>query len=127
MRNRVALRKKIEGITVSNVAILKPSYCSLTKKAILVNASSRDFLILIQRKDLIPKYFRNNLTLQSLQDHLLILTIEQMELTLSGHVVRTAMIGRGKFEIAVDYSQDSSDYFRECLFNLLPHKGEFNF
>lgn len=82
---------------------------------------------MIQRKDLIPKYFRNNLTLQSLQDHLLILTIEQMELTLSGRVVRTAMIGRGEFEIAVDYSQDSSDYFRECLFNLLPQKGEFNF
>ncbi len=125
MQNRVALRKKIEGITVSNVAILKPSYCSLTKKATLVNASSHDFLILIQRKDLIPKYLRNNLTLHNITDHLIILTIEQMDLTISGYVARTAMIGQGNFEVAIDYSQDESDYFRECLFSMLPNKDEF--
>ena len=125
MRNRVALRKKVEGITVSNVAILKPSYCSLTKKAVLVNASSHDFLIRVHRRDLIPKYLRNNLTLDSIKDHLIILTIEQMDLTISGYVTRTAMIGRGNFEVAVDYSQDESDYFRECLFSMLPNKGEF--
>ena len=121
----MALRKKVEGITVSNVAMLKPSYCSLTKKATLVNASSHDFLILIRRKDLIPKYLRNNLTLDSIKDHLIILTIEQMDLTISGYVTRTAMIGRGNFEVAIDYSQDESDYFRECLFSMLPHKNEF--
>ena len=121
MHNRVALRKKVEGITISNVAILKPSYCSLTKKATLVNASSHDFLIVIQRKDLIPKYLRNNLTLHSLKDHLIILTIEQMDLTISGYVTRAVMIGRGKFEVAIDYSQDESDYFRECLFSMLPN------
>ena len=124
MHNRVALRKKIEGVTISNVAILKPSYCSLTKKATLVNASSHDFLILIQRKDIIPKYLRNNLTLQTIKDHLIILTIEQMDLTISGYVTRTAMTGRGKFEVAIDYSQEESDYFRECLFSLLPNKDE---
>ena len=125
MQNRVALRKTVEGITVSNVAILKPSYCSLTKKAVLVNASSHDFLILIQRKDLIPKYLRNNLTLHNIKDHLIILTIEQMDLTISGYVTRTTMVGHGNFEVAIDYSQDESDYFRECLFNMLPNKNEF--
>ena len=124
MQNRAAFRKKVEGVTVSNVSILKP-FCSLTKRAVLVNASSKDFLILIQRKDLIPKYFRHNLTLQDIVDSPLVLTIEQMDLTLSGYVTRTAMIGKGLFEVAVDYSQDSSEYFRECLFQLLPNKGEF--
>lgn len=124
MQNRAAFRKKVEGITVSNVAILKP-FCSLTKRAILVNASSKDFLLIIERKNLIPKYFRHNLTLKDIEGSPLVLTIEQMELTLSGHITRTAMVGKGLFEVAVDYSQDSSDYFRECLFSLLPNKGEF--
>ena len=125
MKNRVAFRKKIEGITVSNVSILKP-FCLLTQKAILMNASSHDLLLLIHRKDLIPKYLRNNLTLESIKDSLLVLTIDQMELTLSGHVKRTAMVGHGQFEVAVDYSQEASDYFRECLFTLLPNRGEFD-
>ena len=125
MQNRAALRKKVEGITVSNVAILEP-FCALTKHATLVNASSKDFLIVIHRKDLIPKYFRNNLTLQGIEGNCLVLTIEQMDLTVSGYVKRTAMVGKGIFEVAVDYSSQDSDIFRECLFTLLPGKGEFD-
>ena len=48
-----------------------------------------------------------------------------MDLTISGYVTRATMVGHGNFEVAIDYSQDESDYFRECLFSMLPNKDEF--
>lgn len=52
------------------------------------------------------------------------LQIDEMNLELSGTVKRTKMVGRGVFEIGIDFSEDAPDYWRECLLDLLPTPDE---
>ena len=47
-----------------------------------------------------------------------------MNLDLDGRVVRASHIGRGAFEIALEFSEDIPEYWRECLVDLLPEPGE---
>lgn len=47
-----------------------------------------------------------------------------MNLDLDGTVNRTLHKGRGNFEIAIEFSRDVPEYWRECLIDLLPAPGE---
>lgn len=116
---RAAKRKQVGSIPVSNLTTLT-HFESIARFGHLIDASSTGFLILIDREDLVPKNLRQNLSLQSIEGEPMMLMINPMELEISGHIARTRYVGKGVFEIAVDFSQDAPEYWRECLFDLLP-------
>ena len=117
--NRVAKRKQVGSIPVSNLTTLS-HFESIARFGHLIDASSTGFLIHIDREDLVPKGLRQNLSLQTIEGEPIMLMINPMELEINGHIARTRYVGKGVFEIAVDFSQDAPEYWRECLFDLLP-------
>lgn len=120
---RVAPRKQLNYITVKNLALLEP-FTIIAKGAELVDASSTGFLLHIHRNELIPKHLRGNLSLKPLEGEKIMLRIDQMELDLDGKISRTRFIGNGIFEIAIDFSAEAPEYWRECLLDLLPSSEE---
>ncbi|PIT99597.1 MAG: hypothetical protein COT74_11410 [Bdellovibrionales bacterium CG10_big_fil_rev_8_21_14_0_10_45_34] len=117
--NRVSTRKEIEGINVSNLTALD-KFAVISRKAKLVDASSTGFLLLVDRKDIVPKALRQTLTLESIEGEPIMLTISEMDLEIDGLVTRTKFLGKGIFEVAIDFSFDAPEYWRECLLDLLP-------
>ena len=81
-------------------------------------------MIQIERKDLLPTDLKSNLSLDSLIGQQVVLFLPQMNLDLDGTVNRTAHKGKGCFEIAIEFSRDVPEYWRECLIDLLPAPGE---
>lgn len=120
---RIAQRKDINFIPVKNLATLDP-FTMICKKAEIVDASSTGFLLYVHRKQLMPKGLRANLSLKPLEGERVMLKIEDMELDLDGFISRTRFIGDGIFEIAIDFSADAPEYWRECLVDLLPGSDE---
>ena len=116
---RVAKRKHIEGLHIKNLTALT-HFQSIAKKARLIDASSTGMLLLVDRRDLIPEELRSNLTLDPLKGELIMFQIDEMDLEIDGRIARTRMIGKGVFEVAVDFTQEAPDYWRECLYDLLP-------
>lgn len=122
-QKRIAKRKAVTSVSISNL-ISADSYESIARIGHLVDISSTGFLIQIDRQDLIPKNLRQNLSLTEIEGTPITLMIDPMELEIEGHIARTKYIGKGIFEIAVDFTDDAPEYWRECLFDLLPGKNE---
>lgn len=120
---RAADRKSVDGIEVSELTSLS-NYRVLAKKGIIMDASITGLLIRIDRKDLVPEDLKTNLSLDSLVGQQVVLFLPQMNLDLDGTVNRTAHKGRGSFEIAIVFSKEVPEYWRECLIDLLPSPGE---
>ncbi|HEX4924185.1 MAG TPA: hypothetical protein VFV50_08865 [Bdellovibrionales bacterium] len=96
----------------------------IARNALLVDISSSGLLLHVDRKALIPKSLRENLTLQSLEGEHIMLQIKEMDLEIDGKVARTRMIGKGVFEVAVDFSAEAPEYWRECLVDLMPDRAD---
>lgn len=93
----------------------------LAKYGEIVEASASGILINFKREDFLKKELRTNLNLDSLIGHKVYFTIHEMDLEISGTVVRTKFLGKKEgFQIAVDYSSDAPEYWRECLMDLIP-------
>lgn len=119
VNRRIAPRKHIVGIHVKNLTSLEP-LSLMARKAVLVDASSTGVLLHIDRKDFVPKKLRQNLTIQSIEGEHVMFEIAEMDLEIDGRISRTRLIGKGVFEVAVDYSEEAPEYWRECLYELLP-------
>ncbi len=122
-QKRSAKRKIVASVSVSNLTSLE-HFESIARWGHLVDVSSSGFLLHIDRQDLIPKDLRQNLSLEDIEGLDVSLMIDPMELEISGNIVRTRYVGKGLFEIAIDFTQDAPEYWRECLCDLLPAKGE---
>ena len=122
---RVAERKELEPLYISDLTSLDP-FSLLARSGVIVDASASGFRIHIHRKDLVPKVLRENLTLDCIVGERVKMHIQQMELEIDGHVARTALLGKGTFEVAVDFSEQAPQYWRECLIDLLPMPGEMD-
>ena len=122
---RLAERKQVDYIHVADITSLN-NYTKLAQGGYIVDASSRGFLMNISRKDIIPNELRNNLSLDKIVGQNIALFLPQMNLDLDGTVIRADHIGKGTFEIAVEFGEDVPEYWRECLVDLLPAPGEFN-
>lgn len=120
---RIIDRKIVDSIHVSDITAVH-SYQLIASEGYIVDASSRGFLMIITRRDIVPNGLRDNLNLDSLLGSLLCLYLPQMDLDLDGKVVRAKHIGRGVFEVALEFSEDIPEYWRECLVDLLPEPGE---
>ena len=122
---RAAPRKTVTPIQVSSVSSME-NLSKLARSAEIVDASSTGFLVIVKREDLVPVNLRRNLTLDSLVGTRVLLQLAQMNIQVSGKVVRWKLVGKSGFELGVDYSDDAPDYWRECLVELLPAPGEID-
>ncbi len=120
---RIADRKVVDKITVAEVTSLS-NYQVIAKEGNIVDASITGFLLSLDRKDILPKELRDHLTLDQLLGQQVVMFLPQMNLDLDGSITRTLHKGGGKFEIAVEFSDEVPEYWRECLIDLLPAPGE---
>ncbi len=120
---RIAKRKAVTTVTISNLMTVS-QFESIARLGQLVDVSSTGFLINIDRQDLIPKHLRQNLSLDEIEGEPVTLLIDPMELEINGHIARTKYVGEGIFEVAIDFSDDAPEYWRECLYDLIPGASE---
>lgn len=120
---RIANRKPVDTVEVSELTSLE-HYRVLARTGHIRDASTSGFLMMINRKDLVPKELRENLTLQELIGQQVVMYLPLMNLDLDGRITRAEHKGRGWFEIGVQFSNDVPLYWRECLIEMLPNPGE---
>lgn len=124
-KERMAPRKELTPVHVSYISSMT-DLSKLTREAVIIEASSSGLLIHVDRDDLIASKLRNNLNIDHLVGERVFLRLDDMNLEISGVVARTKFLGKSGFHIAVDYSEEAPDYWRECLMDLLPSPGEFD-
>lgn len=120
---RAAARKIVDFIHVSELTSLS-NYSVIAREAVIIDASQSGFLMKIDRSQLVPKEFRDNLTMDSLVGQQVVMYLPQMNLDLDGTVTRATHVGKGLFELAVTFSSEVPEYWRGCLVDLLPAPGE---
>lgn len=125
MKRRMAPRKATTPILVSYLTSLD-DFTKIARNCDVVEASSSGLLLHVKREDLIPTALRRNLTLDCLLGDKVFMRLEDMNLEISGTIARTQLLGKAGFLIAVDYSADAPEYWRECLIDLLPTPGEID-
>lgn len=92
----------------------------LAKYGQIIEASSTGILIKFKREDFVSKDLRSNLNIDQLVGQHIYFNIHEMDLEISGRVARTKFLGKEGFLVAVDYTEDAPEYWRECLIDLLP-------
>ncbi len=122
---RVAPRKEVSPIHISYLTSLD-DFAKIAKNCEIVEASSTGLLLHVKREDLIPGALRKNLTLDVLIGDRVFMHLEEMNLEISGVITRTNLTGKKGFQIAIDYSDEAPEYWRECLMDLLPQPGELD-
>lgn len=120
---RVAARKVVDFIHVAELTSLS-SYSVIAHEGVIADASQSGFLLKIERSQIVPKDLRENLTMQGLVGHQVVMYLPQMNLDLDGTITRADHVGKGMYEIAVKFSPDVPEYWRDCLVELLPAPGE---
>ncbi|MCM2280775.1 MAG: hypothetical protein NDI61_02890 [Bdellovibrionaceae bacterium] len=90
-----------------------------------MEASKTGFCLHVRRKDLLPKQFRDVLSISPLEGDRVMLTLADMGLEISGTIKRTSRVNKDVFAIGIDFSEDAPEYWRECLLDLLPRPGGF--
>lgn len=124
-KNRRSLRKTTHPLQLQRVA-LGPEQTLLSQGGTLVEVSETGFKILLDRKEFPSSKFRSQLDLNELVNELISIHIEELDLIIQGTIQRTQFLGKGIFEIGVDYSDTAPEYWRECLVDLLPHPNEID-
>ncbi len=122
---RIAPRKEVTPLTVGHLTSLD-DFTKLARNCEVIEASASGLLLLIKREDLIPQALRKNLNLDALVGDRVFMHLEEMNLEISGTIRRTQLMGKKGFHVAVDYSEDAPEYWRECLMDLLPNPGELD-
>ncbi len=120
---RHAIRKSIYPIHLERIS-LGENQIKLCRSGTLIEVSETGFKIMIERDDIIPLHLRSTLDLSELLEERIILHLDEMDLEVEGYVKRTQFIGKGFFEIGIDYSDSAPDYWRQCLVDLLPQPNE---
>lgn len=118
-KQRVAPRRNVNYLTLDTFSSLE-NLQKLAKHGEIIEASSSGLLIHFKREDFLSKDLRSNLNIDSLLGHNIFMNIHEMNLEISGTVTRTQFLGKKGFLVAIDYSTDAPEYWRECLMDLLP-------
>lgn len=124
-KRRGAARKELAPVKVSYISSLT-SFSKLTRESQIIEASSTGLLILVDRNDLVAPQLRKNLNIDELIGERVYLRLDDMNLEISGIVARTQFLGKAGFHIAIDYTDEAPEYWRECLMDLLPIPGELD-
>lgn len=116
---RAAPRKDLNKLTLDNFSS-QESLQKLARYGQIIEASSTGILIKFNREDFVAKELKGTLTVDSLVGKTVYFNIHEMNLEISGTVARTKFMGKEGFFVAVDYTSDAPEYWRECLMDLLP-------
>ncbi len=122
---RAAQRKVANGIEISNLHSFG-HFGQIAKEAHLIDVSSSGLLIQVHRDAFLSKSLKDSINLDDLIGEPLMFSISLMDLEIDGLITRTKAIGKGWFEIGVDYSAGAPEYWRECLVDLIPLPGELD-
>ena len=121
---RIAERKSVDYVSVCDLTSLN-NYTLIATQGYITDASTAGFLLVLSRGDLAQGELKQNLNLDPIIGQDVVLYLPQMNLDLDGTVTRATHTGRGNFEVAVKFSADIPEYWKECLMDLLPEPGEF--
>jgi len=122
--NRTAPRKET-AIWISDVQSLN-DHSVLFSQAIVKDVSSSGLLIHVAREHIVNRSLRATLTFDHLRELGVSFRLEGMTTVLEGIVIRTKPLGRGSFELGIDFREDAPQYWREILVELMPDgSGEF--
>ncbi|AGH94416.1 hypothetical protein [Pseudobdellovibrio exovorus] len=116
---RKSMNKDLAQLTLDNFSSAD-SLQKLAKYGKIVEASASGILLHFKRDDFVSKELRSNLSIDQLIGKNVFFNIHEMDLEISGQVARVKFIGKEGYLVAVDYSTDSPEYWRECLMDLLP-------
>jgi len=122
-KRRIAPRKETTPVHVSSMTSLN-DFTKILRNGEIVEASASGLLLLVKRDDLVPPALRKTLNIDCLIGDRVFVRLDDMNLEISGTVARTQLLGKKGYYIAVDYSDDAPEYWRECLMDLLPRPGE---
>ena len=122
-KQRSAVRKPLTPVQVSYISSMS-DLSKLVRNSQIIEASSTGLLIHVERDELVASKLRNNLNIDHLIGERVFLRLDDMNLEISGIVARTKFLGKQGFHIAVDYTDEAPEYWRECLMDLLPSVGE---
>ncbi|MCB0348070.1 MAG: hypothetical protein KDD37_04505 [Bdellovibrionales bacterium] len=120
-RQSVALRKETEAIEVVAIRLNLEDFAETAK---IMDISKTGLLLHVHREELLSTEAKKKFQLDNIVGEQLFMTIDAMDLEIDGVVTRTKSIGGGWFEVGIDYSAGSPDYWRECLVELLPSPDE---
>ncbi|MEZ4871799.1 MAG: PilZ domain-containing protein [Bdellovibrionales bacterium] len=115
-------RKHISGVEFHEMTSLS-NYGVIANYGYIVDASVSGFLVRIPREALAEE-LKLNLNVESIVGQNIAMFLPQMNLDLDGQVIRGTHVGKGDFELAVEFSVDVPEYWRECLVDLLPNEEE---
>lgn len=116
---RKEVGKELAKLTLDSFSSLD-SLQKLAKYGQIIEASSSGILIKFKRDDFVAKELRTNLSIDQLVGQNIFFNIHEMDLEITGKVARTKFLGKEGFVVAVDYTADAPEYWRECLMDLLP-------
>ena len=116
---RAAPRKDLAKLTLDSFSS-QESLQKLAKYGQIVEASASGILIKFKRNDFVSKELKANLNIDTLVGQDVYFHIHEMNLEIAGKVARTKFIGKDGFIVAIDYTVDAPEYWRECLMDLLP-------
>lgn len=122
---RTSERKLVDAVSFNELTNLRNPEIIATKGHI-IDASSSGFLIIFHRDDIRSDELRTSLCIDDLLGEQVALFLPQMSIDLDGTVSRTKHLGKGIFEVGISFSDDTPDYWRECLKDLLPYPGELD-
>jgi hypothetical protein len=123
MKTRKNPRKSTHPLELSRI-VLGCNQNQLASGGTLVEVSASGFKLIVDRKALKSPKFRSQLDLSELIDESIWIHLNDLDLVLEGTIKRTRFLGKGKFEIGVDYTDTAPEYWRECLVDLLPNPNE---
>ena len=122
-QKRRSLRKKTHPLPVSKI-IMGLRQDLFANFGELVEVSETGFRILVRHRDIAAEQFRTTLSLDNLVNEIIWIHLDEFNLVIDGIVCRTRFLGKGLFELGVDYSDSEPEYWRECLFELMPRPNE---
>ena len=125
-KRRYSERKDVDFIQVNDLTSVS-DYSLIASNALIINASSSGFLMELHRDQLVPEELRANLSLEAALGQHICLFLPQMNLDLDGTISRATHVGKGVYHLAVAFSNDVPEYWRDCLIDLLPQPGEIEY
>ena len=120
---RRSTRKAVYPLTISALRLTRTGLL-LSHEGYFVEVSEHGFKLLLHRKKILYPGLREKLDWSGLVGQSLRIFLEDLDLELEGTIKRIRHLGRGEFEMGVDYTANAPDYWRSCLAELLPKPNE---
>jgi len=123
MDRRQSPRKRLDPIHIAEMKTTDRRTV-LVHHGTILNASATGLLIRVERDALNPEILQHDVPLTTIEGEHVVMQIVEMALEIDGKIVRAHQTAPTWCEIAIDYTDNAPEYWRECLADLLPGLGE---